>query len=213
MNAVRLYVKNPEEKEVGWVCSNCNTVFNNQESAETCCKPIICEKCGKEINRDKKKGYIEAYYINPTRCSSCYMQDKWNDMECISEDEYNKLCKEDDHYGPVFWGDTPYEDLYEALESELDVYLQIDEVPDEVELGYWHTMDKIDIENILCNELDNCGLEEWDLSQCYTDVNELIDFVKQWNEKQTGYRYYSSAKKKVKIKPETIKEYWGDING
>lgn len=214
MNPIELYRKKDEDYEqVAYYCSECGRMYIHKEDAEKCCKPIICEKCGKEINRCDKKGNIEAYYINPTRCSACYRQDKWNAMETITEEEYNKLCKEDDSFGPVFWGDTGYSDLYEALECELGDYEKLEDVSDEIELGQWQKMDKIDIRNIIYNEIDNINFEDdVDANQVYKDVNELFDFVDKWNEKQTSYIYYTGINKKLKISQETLKEYWEGSN-
>lgn len=210
MNAQKLYTKKDGvEKQVAWYCSNCGTVHKQQEEAEKCCKPLICEKCGKEISQDRNKHYFEAYFINPVRCSDCYQKDKWNQMETLTEEEYYKLREEDKSFGPVFWGDTGYETLEDALECELSEYDSIEDIPDEIELGQWEKMKPIQIEDIIYNEIENCMFEDGvEAERCYTDVDELFTFVKEWNKKQNSYVYYTGINKKLKINPETIKEYY-----
>lgn len=209
MDSVALYTK--EGKEVAWFCNNCHTLYASEDMAEKCCKPIICEKCGRPISRDRTKG-LEAYYINPIRCSDCYIQDKWNMLECLTEEEYHTLCQEDDSYGPVFVDSDGYADLYEALESIVDDYDNIEDVPTEFELGQWQKMDPLNIEDILYDRVADIAGDNWDPSveDVYEDVQSLFDFVKQWNKKQVHYKYYTSCNKKVKVNLDTIKEYWND---
>ncbi len=62
------------------------------------------------------------------------------------------------------------------------------------EIGGW---DGIDIESVIESEMDELSCD--DVREQLTDEDELINFVKDWNKKQSVILWYPDTTKKIKI--------------
>lgn len=193
MDVKELYTKNGNEfKLVKYYCGNCGTIHNTAESAAECCESLICSKCGKEIRRNKKTHYFDSYRINPVRCLNCYLKEQFDAMEVITEDKYDNT--------PLFVDNEFYQDLEEFIECyQIE---SADDIPEFVQLSEKIEVEKINMYNILQDLEENTGLE--DTEYLYKDKEELCEFVKKWNEKQTNY-YWRATDKKLKLSEETKK--------
>ena len=194
MDVKELYTKNGNEfKLVKYYCGNCGTIHNTAESAAECCESLICSKCGKEIRRNKKTHYFDSYCINPLRCLDCYLKDKFDAMEVITEDKYDDT--------PVFFED----EFYYSLEEFVECYQieSAEDIPEFVQLAEKVEVEKINIFDVLQNLEENTDLE--DTEDLYKDKEELYEFIKKWNEKQTNY-YWVATDKKLKLSEKTKNE-------
>lgn len=185
MRAQALYKKEENTyKIVKWFCSNCGTIHSNEKDAEECCKPLICSKCGKEISRDRTRP-LDCYYINPIRCSSCYLQDRENCKPIISLSQYNDE--------PILDWDRWFSNLDEFFEYYED---EPECIPEFVEIGKYEPVEKIDCYSLIENLAERCCLEETvDVECIYKDIDELQEFIANWNKKQTSLLWVPSGKR------------------
>lgn len=194
MDVQELYIKNGNEfKLVKYYCGNCGTIYNTAKNAEECCESLVCSKCGREIKRNRKTGIFDSYRINPLRCFDCYLKDRFDAMEVITEDKYDDT--------PVFFNN----EFYYSLEDFVECH-QIEsakDIPEFVQLAERVEVEKINVFNVLQNLEENTGLE--DTEDLYKDKEELCEFIKKWNEKQTNY-YWVATDKKLKLSEKTKKE-------
>lgn len=167
-----------------WFCGNCGTIYSKEEDAEECCKPLICSKCGKKISTDRNQP-LDSYYINPIRCSSCYLQEKEDSKPLYSFLEYNDE--------PILDEDRWFPDLDEFFEYYAD---EPENIPEFVEIGQYEPVAKIDYYSLIENLVERCCLDEdTDIECMYKDVDELREFIKTWNEKQTALLWTPSGKR------------------
>lgn len=194
MNTQELYRKdNDVYKVVKYFCGRCGTIHNDRNLADNCCQSLYCEKCGKEIKRDNKQRHYDRYYINPLRCGECYDKDQAAKIPIVPLSEYKGE--------PVLDNDRYYSDLgdfFEAYECDGD------ELPEYVELCDIEHLPKLDSYQIMGQLLEDCNLEDYD--NLYIDEQELHDFAKQWNEKQTG-KLWTPNGKRLLITEEVKKKY------
>lgn len=156
-------------------CGKCKKIFTKKEFAEKCCEPRYCSDCGVEVKN---------YRI---RCEPCSLKKRFAEAEKIT-----------DWDGAVYWEGRGYnegyfwtvDDLYEYCDNE------------EIEVPEWvfvceSDKHQLDIESSLENMLSDAYE---DAAEDLVDEKELIDFVEQWNQKQTVTSYYPDYKKVLLLK-------------
>lgn len=194
MNAQELYQKiDNEYKPIRYYCENCGTIYSTKELAEDCCKSYFCSKCGKEIIRDRKKGIYNTYKTEDGKyiCGDCWIKEQEAKYPTITEDEYKGQ--------PIFWGDEFYMEFEDFIDDVVNTIEVEEDIPDYVFLSEEVPVVKIDTDGILerlyeRNELDS---DYVNIECVYRDLNGLIDFITEWNNKQTGTVYQQSNTKLI----------------
>lgn len=161
-------------------------------SAENCCKKFKgmphdrvyanCPSCGGDMD--------PSWYSR--NCSRCNEKARFEKAEKIPFEEYTG----------VFFSNGPHviegiDEFLEHLESEYD---DPEDYPDYVWAAVPDVWEGIKLDRLLENELDEYSLHgELDPMSDLVDLEELQQFIEQWNEKQQGKLviYHKSCKKAV----------------
>lgn len=193
MKPEKLYRKKKDGLEqVKYFCTNCGRIYDTEEMAELCCTPIICSKCGRVIERVGLAA-DEYYYENPIRCIDCYVEELDKKLHVISEEEYF-----DKYNGsPVLAND---DDFYSDLEDFKDYY--DGDLPDYVRLCEVKKVVPLEIETSVERAMDRMDLDESEAEEVYNGLDELRDYIDEWNKDQVGV-YWSVTDTKIKINKET----------
>lgn len=211
MNPVAYYQENKEEPAF-YECGNCKRLFYDKEKAEQCCKPIICSNCGREISQDRTKPMECVYGNDAPLCFSCWDKQRIAKQEVWTEDVYDQKNKDNNYiYSYVNVNDNFYSDLYEAVSDLASDGLTEEEIKNSLFYVCQETqVPKINIERELENVEEQMALEDVDSETIWKDLQELRDFVKQWNDKQ-DYTYYETTDIQVvpndKLIKDCIEEY------
>lgn len=164
-------------------CGNCGAAFVSKEKAEDCCKPKICEDCGREIPR-------KSYYVV---CDECREKRELQ----REKDRYNKATKCSYDECPDDEKIMMYSESYGSNEgyftdiSELIDYCEAEDIP--VPEYCWSTtqidmsMDGDSLIESACEELFEDASDRIDSE----DRKGLQDFLDKWCEKQSGTSTYS----------------------
>lgn len=193
-----------------WQCGHCKTYYKSQEYAEMCCVPIICSECGKEISQDLTKGCRECVYGTKEKplCFSCYDTKRRAAEEIWSEETYIQKNKETDNkYSYVVVGDDFYTDLFDAVQNLWDDGYTKEEIKD----TYFYVcetspIEKINIDRVLENLEENMDIIDFDRQCSWNCLQELYDFIDEWNKKQT-YTYWTQTNIQVEPSQATLDEY------
>ena len=207
MNAQDLFQKiDNEYKPIRWYCSNCGTIHSTKELAEDCCKSYFCSKCGKEIIRDRKKGIYDTYRTEEGKyiCGNCWVKEQEAKYPTITEDEYKGQ--------PIFWGDEFYIEWEDFIDDVVNTIEVKEDIPDYVFLSEEVPVAKVNIDRLLENLYEGNDIEEYDMDTLYTDLDELIDFLKKWNDKQT-HTIYEQCNTRLILSEKTKQEIMDTING
>lgn len=175
-------------KTKNFACGKCHRVYPTYELAETCCKPVTCSICGKVIEREqhRNKDHTCLYYVDgdleKPMCSECYSRKLDEKVPIV---EYKG--------GPVYDGD-----FYESMEDYLDC-MDGEELPEFVMECEEKPVPKIDINRIEEDLVEQLSFEDsYDALCQYKDLDELREFINNWNKKQTR-TYWECTGNKVRV--------------
>ena len=146
-------------------CTDCAKVYWTEESAEVCCAPKFCEACGVEV---------------PQYRILCYA--------CADKRRYERAEKITEWDGWVFAEGLGYMDGYFRDIGELIEYCE----DDEIDIPEWVFACKpkrheLDIDTALEYMTEDAYEDAYgDLRQ----VDELREFVREWNKAQDIISYY-----------------------
>jgi len=157
-----------------WKCENCGVAYMNKISANDCCKEKIkiihhCKVCGVEI---------PEYRVT---CNTCLAKERYDKGIKIKYSEYDLGWLYDDD------ADRYFSDIDEATEHYEDEGL---EVPKWC-YGCNEMPFRVDIDSALESASEEM-YEDFDYGTDTTDLKELYDFIKYWNEKQSAKSYGSN---------------------
>ena len=163
----------PEETKV-FVCTaerdypkgrKCNKIYYEKEAAEDCCKPYHCQDCGVETRR---------YWL---RCDPCSEKRKYEKAE--------KLTKWD---GPVYRDGYGHRDGFFYDVGDLLEDCEAEGVnPPEWVFICKEKKHEIDPDQVIESMFDDAYEEAY---EDLVDVEELREFIKDWNDKQNIVTYY-----------------------
>lgn len=181
-------------REERWFCSKCGTIHLDKQSAEQCCKSVVCAICGKEIEM-KRLTPQNAYHYAEGKyaCISCWHAKKEKERPIVEWKDYNN---EPIEYNESFY--DCFDDFWSDYEPETE-----EDIPEFVTICEECKIDPIDIDQAFESACEQTGLE--DAADFYKDVEELYEFVKKWNAKQTA-TYYVATDKKLRIPEQRIQE-------
>lgn len=166
---------NAVEKSV-YECSECKKVFLVKKTADNCCKKKdnTCRVCGCEVN--------SPWLI----CHECQDKERFEKAKKVKYSEY-----------PIKWlWDEAMQEFFCDAESLAEKYgeeayekygTDVGKFPDLPDWTYGCTEIpfRIDIEGAI----ENAEEEMYEDFDDIVDEKEMRDFVKAWNEKQTGKSY------------------------
>lgn len=170
-------------------CEKCGNAYLHNELADNCCKPKLCEDCGRELPH--------KWYMNI--CESCQSKREFNRGKVLTMDEFLQSEYKDNM---VYYNGEYYTDIDDCLDTLWDR-----EELDDVEYikatdKYLHELDA----DSLIEELEvNANCEE-ELCVDRQGIRELEEFLKVWNEK---YRLstYGDIEVYIKIDDNVKEEY------
>ena len=157
-----------------FACGVCGTVLVGKDEAELCCKQKYCE-CGTLIEH---RGY--------NSCEPCRLKSLLENAEVI---EY------EGGWVNVFNSET----YFESMEALLEHY---EGKPAEKWPEWVHPCEEdgwggLDIDSVIESEMDDLSCE--DVRDQLVDEDELVEFVRKWNEKQHVRIYRPIQNKKIKV--------------
>lgn len=169
-----------------WKCETCGNGYFDKKFADNCCVPKKCEVCGRELP-------LKWYR---TLCEPCCKQQRYDNAVKMTYAEYIEKYPGN--------GITLNEDFYSDMESLLEVY---SDETEEIPLYAWGT-DKceatIDIEAVI-EEAEEETYEDAE----FDHKDELIEFVKEWND-QNAINYYRENDIVVFVPEDMIAKYRGE---
>ena len=169
-----------------FACGECGVIYANTEkegfsySILNCCKQPYCE-CGHKIE-----------YTGYTVCSPCRDKSRIDKAEEVEDNGEAVTVFDDDEWFMSL--DSLVEELHDRLEP--DDYWPEWASPSESHV--WSGISEWEIESMIESSLSDF-YEEAD--EHIIDYQELIDFVKKWNQKQNIVSYQTITGKKVRIPP------------
>ncbi len=171
-------------------CEKCGGLFYSENSAINCCKSSNCKSCGKEISQYRNE------------CDECLEKQKFESAKKYTYEQYVKEFP--DNY--IYYNDKYYPNMDELLD---DIYYN--SVGDKIEFpeyvyGTNEFIIDIDIENVICNAEDDSDVEDFE----FNNTKELIDFVNEWNERNSSKAYAMTYKTIVYV-PEDMKKEWVEV--
>lgn len=153
-----------------WQCEKCGKAFLSKRAADECCKekkPYTCRVCGCEV---------KEYHLI---CGSCHDKERYEKAKKVKYSEYNIGCLWDEQTDKYFYDVGEMEDYYEDEDLEMPKWCYgCTEVPFEIDID--HAIENASEE--MYEDFDN---------QDINDLEELYDYIEQWNKKQTAKAYYS----------------------
>jgi hypothetical protein len=172
-------------------CEKCEQLYYTEASAMNCCKSSNCKTCGKEIPKHRDM------------CEECSDKQRFESAKKYTYEEYVKEFP--DNY--FFYNDNYYPSIEELLE-----YIYDNSTEDKVEFpeyvyGTNEYIIDIDIESVISDAEYNSNLEDFE----FDNTKELIDFVNEWNERNSSKAYQSSYKTIVYIPKELLEEFQEEI--
>jgi len=165
-------------KEIkAWKCEKCGKSYLSQEVADNCCKDkkgYTCRVCGCDT---------KLYFLI---CDTCYNKERFEKAKKVKYSEYVVECLWDETKNEYFRDEEALEERYEE-----DAYDEKGEYT-EPQIPTWcygctEKPFEIDIESAI----ESAEEEMYDDFDDITDKQELRDFVKAWNAKQSGESYES----------------------
>lgn len=199
------------KQSIGWDCGKCGKSYTSREMAEQCCRPYSCNDCGAETPRYR------------TICDPCAEKRRVRKATEITEADTDWICDPhcrgyQDGYFPSTealqdWVDDQGDWVNEKGEcvlwgTEGAVWRPGDEMPAYVYACTSETP-QIDIEHVLESVLED---HHEGAGEQLVDELALMEFVREWNAKQTTTSYYvdysrvivlnREAFEKIKAQPE-----------
>lgn len=183
-------------EEKAYKCSNCGHVYFSYTLAENCCRPRICEDCGKELPH--------KYYLRV--CEGCQEKRHFKSSEHLTPEDYEKKYPSN----MVVFNDEYYCSIEDCLISLADK-LSYDEFIDIKYIWGTHKYDiKLDFYHIVEHFEEEANIEDFQMDS--KGYDELKDFIKQWNDKysEVGYIVDNIA---IILSEEYMKKFWEDYHG
>lgn len=167
-----------------WRCEKCNKSWVDKQVADKCCaenKKTFCSKCGEQA----QKGY--------TICEKCIEEKRYENAKKIKYSDYQE----------EFLYDENKQEYYSDKEELEEAYY--DDACDEKEEPIYpnwcyactHFTFGIDIDNMIEMASEDM-YEDFDETDII-DLEELKDFMKKWNKKQTSKTYSADYKTVVML--------------
>lgn len=173
-------------------CSNCSKLYQSLELTESCCKKGVCETCGGE-----------TYGVYQKNCYDCQLKNAFATAQEVDTYEGMLYC--------------PYSEKFFDSEEEFLEFTYCDEKPPwkpgDHELFCTKTIvwePSVIDEDSIQDDLDNQGMHE-DAFEEITDLDELLDFFKQWSKKQNVVSYDEDRSRKVVITKAMVQK-WKEEN-
>lgn len=164
---------------VQYRCGECNSSHISLENAKKCCMPKYCRVCGSELS--------PRWYKNI--CTVCEEAKCYENAEKITYDEYLNRGGEI----LVVGGDDYYGDMESLMDSLEDNYMNEENLPTYC-YGTVKVRNDVDIEWAI-----EKALEEAYEDAEFSNTDELIAFVKEWNAKNAPSTYWPDDKTVVLI--------------
>lgn len=163
-----------------WECDECERVYLSKELADKCCKekPIHnCRVCGCEVKY--------PYLI----CVECREKERYEKATKIKYSEYNIGCLYDENKEQYYY------DLDDLSEAYYNDAFDEGKEPEYPKWCYGCTERKfeIDIDSAIEREVEEM-YEDFDINNSLVNIEELLEFVEDWNKKQTAITYYMDYK-------------------
>lgn len=164
-----------------YACGYCGKLYHNREQADTCHADRTCSACGVVIGKESYK----------TLCSSCEhtkklnkLTEKINNATRMTYDEY---VNEYPNY-PVVYNDDYYLDDYDYLLEKIEEF-------EDTEPMIWGTTKKVEtLDAYAIIERFEEGVELEDYSMDKEEVDAIVKFCNEWNEKYGVDVYYENSK-------------------
>lgn len=151
-----------------YICLICKKFSYDKNIAKKCCEIKYCG-CGEKLT------------VYSTRCIKC--------TEKLRDEEANKIDYSD-YTGTMFY-DKNSDSYFSDREEMLDYYTSEDITNIPFFVYACHEIYfKVNIDNAIESACDKMHYEFDEIK----DEQELIDFVREWNENQTGISYYPDYK-------------------
>lgn len=167
---------------IGYACEKCGKAYNNEYSADACCKEYECRVCGIKLDRYK------------TICSECHEKEQYDKAKKMTHAEYIEKYPGN----MVVFND----EFYSVMEDVLDYCVSYGKPYPKYVWGTEKCRAEIDIDNI----------EEWALSDTFEDAAfdergtaELQTFLDKWNKKY-GLDYFYEDNIVVFVPEDMIRE-------
>jgi len=157
------------KEEVMYRCTICNKVSADKDVAEKCCQPGKCRVCGKEL---------KPYY---TLCDLCKRKEYYDKANKIKYSDYKLEYLYDEIYDKYFRDYEEMLEYYEENEAEKTLSWA---------WGCSEYSFKINIDNAIESAEENM----YDDFDDIIDYEELVNFIKEWNDKQTAKAYLPDYK-------------------
>ncbi len=163
-----------------WECDKCKSVWLNEDLANDCCKEKpdnICKVCGIKVKH--------PYLI----CKECKEKERYEKATKVKYSDYKTGCLYDENKEQYY---------YEAEDLEEAYYNDAFDEGKEPEYPKWcygciGEIFQVDIESAIEREAEEM-YEDFDIDNNLVDLEELLDFVEEWNKKQTAKTYYVDYK-------------------
>lgn len=172
-------------KTAMWACGKCGDCYtlrrygeNAKSNAEACCAPVFCS-CGAELT--------DPYRQRDGKCADCdnkAFHAKEDAREAERFEKAEKLAEQPADSGMLYCGDeyfTNWEDIIDRYGSNAGDSSAIPEYAWATETCSWRGLD---VGTMLESDSNNYHVEDRDLIDEVTDLQELGDFITAWNAKQ-----------------------------
>lgn len=163
-----------------WECDKCKSVWLNEDLANDCCKEKPdndCKVCGVKVKH--------PYLI----CKDCKEKERYEKAIKIKYSDYKIGCLYDENK----------EQYYCDLEDLKEGYYN-DAFDDKVEPEYpnWcyacvERPFKIDIDSAIEREVEEM-YDDFDIDNSLVDLQGLLEYIADWNSKQSAISYYMDYK-------------------
>ena len=167
-------------------CSKCGRAYMFLTDADNCCKPKICEDCGKELPRN-------SYY---TVCDSCKTKRWAEESDQKEKERYEKATKCEYQDCPGDQKIMMYSESYgydEGYFSDIDELIEYCESEDIRVPGYCWSTEQINMSIDADSIIENVCEELFEDAESYidnSDRKELQEFLNKWCAKQTATTTY-----------------------
>ena len=164
-----------------WKSEKCGQYFLNKPAADDCCVIPVeikgnCRVCGCEIDKFR------------TICQTCLNQERFSNAKKVKYSEYEVGYLWDENQEKYFPGKGELEEQY--YEDVDDEEFRLDSEMPTWCYGCTEKPFEIDIDRAI----ESAEEEMYDDFDDITDKQELRDFVKKWNAKQSGKSYWMDYK-------------------
>jgi len=163
-----------------WKCEKCGKSYLSQEVTDNCCKDkkgYTCRACGCDT---------KLYFLI---CDTCCNKERFAKAKKVKYSEYEVGYLWDENQEKYFRDKDELEEKYEENAFIDSLPFGSKEIPAWC-YGCTEKPFEIDIDQAI----ENAEEEMYDDFDDITDKQELRDFVKAWNAKQTGMSYWMDYK-------------------